>query len=445
MNNVDSEPAVKAQRNLRKRYRAEARFRFFGVLAMLSGVTLLLLIFTKIIIASLGVFHQTYVQLEVDLDVQTLGLEPAVIDQIKNAASAGSMPKLEAQAASQLAAADYNRVIRKALTQRFPDVKRTEKRALYALISVGASYQLRRLIEADTSILDKRLSLWLLADSDVDNYVKSHDSAKPIAGRLSDKQRIWIDELIVSNAIKQRFNFTFFTAADSSEPEQAGIFGALMGSLLTLLVTACLSFPVGVAAAVYLEEYAKRGRFTEIIEVNINNLAAVPSVIFGLLGLAVFLNLFGLTRHAPLVAGMVLTLLTLPTIIISSRAAIAAVPKAIRESAYGLGASKMQTTLHHVLPLAMPGMLTGAILGVARALGESAPLLMIGMAAFIADVPKHLNDAATVLPVQIYLWAERPEYAFLERTAAAIVVLLVLLLIINGLAIWMRRRVERRW
>jgi len=263
--------------------------------------------------------------------------------------------------------------------------------------------------------------------------------------RVKDRQIVWIDELIAKGAIKKRFNSTFFTGGDSREPELAGILGAAVGSIYTMLVTLLLSFPIGVITALYLEEFATRNRLTDIIEVNINNLAAVPSIVFGLLGLALFLNFFGLPRSAPLVGGLVLTLMTLPTIIISSRVALQSVPPSIRDAALGVGASKMQSIIHHVLPLALPGMLTGTIIGLSRALGETAPLLMIGMVAFIVDIPGGLFDPATVLPVQIYLWADSPERAFVERTSAAIMVLLAFLIVMNGLAVWLRNRFETRW
>jgi phosphate transport system permease protein len=265
------------------------------------------------------------------------------------------------------------------------------------------------------------------------------------AARTSEARQVRIQELTDAGDIRTQFNTRLFTSGDSSEPEMAGILGAVAGSLLTLLVTFLLSFPIGVAAAVYLEEYAPRNRFTDFIEVNISNLAAVPSIIFGLLGLAIFIGLFGMPRSIPLVGGLVLTLMTLPTIIISSRNAIKAVPPSIREAALGIGASKMQMILHHVLPLAMPGMLTGAIIGMAQALGETAPLLMIGMVAFIMDVPNGISDPATVLPVQIFLWSDSPERAFVERTSAAIMVLLAFLVCMNTLAVWLRKRLERRW
>jgi phosphate transport system permease protein len=263
--------------------------------------------------------------------------------------------------------------------------------------------------------------------------------------RISDRQMSWIDQWDQDGRIEKRFNKTFFTAGDSREPELAGIWGAAVGSFYTLVVTLILSFPIGVAAAVYLEEFAPKNRLTDLIEVNINNLAAVPSIVFGLLGLAVFLNFFGLPRSAPLVGGLVLTLMTLPTIIIASRASLKSVPPSIREAALGVGASKTQMISHHVLPLAMPGMLTGTIIGMAQALGETAPLLMIGMIAFIVDIPGGFTDPSTVLPVQIFLWADSPERAFTERTSAAIMVLLAFLITMNAAAVFLRKRFERRW
>jgi phosphate transport system permease protein len=262
---------------------------------------------------------------------------------------------------------------------------------------------------------------------------------------VDDRQVVWLESLRDKGAIEKHFAWRFFTSGDSREPELAGLRGAIFGSLLTLLMTLSLSVPLGISAAVYLEEFAPKNKWTEVIEVNINNLAAVPSIIFGLLGLAVFINFFGLPRSAPLVGGLVLALLVLPTIIIASRAALKAVPPSIKEAALGVGASHQQAVFHHVLPLAVPGILTGTILGVARALGETAPLLMIGMVAFIVDIPKGFTESATVLPVQIFLWSDLPEVAFQSRTAAAIIVLLVILFGLNAAAIYMRKRFERRW
>jgi phosphate transport system permease protein len=281
----------------------------------------------------------------------------------------------------------------------------------------------------------------------VDQYLKGHINVKvPESSRaVSDQDLAWIDQLKDRADLQLHFNTGFLTGGDSREPEQAGVWGAVVGSMFTLLVTLLMSFPIGVAAAVYLEEFARRNRWTDLVEVNINNLAAVPSIVFGLLGLAVFLNFFGMPRSAPLVGGFVLTLLTLPTIIITGRAALKAVPPSIREAALGMGASKLQMVAHHVLPLAMPGILTGTIIGMARALGETAPLLLIGMVAFIVDIPNGLTDPATALPVQIFLWADSPERAFLERTSGAIMVLLLFLVVMNAAAVIMRNRYERRW
>jgi phosphate transport system permease protein len=270
--------------------------------------------------------------------------------------------------------------------------------------------------------------------------------AKPEADRrISDQEIIWLEQLKSEGLVEKAFATRFFTSGDSREPELAGLRGALVGSLLTVLVALALSIPLGVAAAIYLEEFAPKNRLTDIIEVNINNLAAVPSIIFGLLGLAMFLSFFGLPRSAPLVGGLVLALLVLPTIIIAARAALKAVPPSIKEAALGVGASHQQAVFHHVLPLALPGILTGIILGLARAFGETAPLLMIGMVAFIVDIPSGFEDAATVLPVQIFLWSDLPEIAFQSKTAAAIMVLLAVLFSLNAVAIYLRRRFERRW
>jgi phosphate transport system permease protein len=318
---------------------------------------------------------------------------------------------------------------------------------LLALISNGAEFQLRDLVVENPELIGTRQNVWLLAAAEVDSVVKGQvdldlDESQR---RMSDQQVGWINQLQNDDRVERRFNTTLFTNGDSRDPEQAGLRVALLGSFYTLLVTLALSFPIGVAAAVYLEEFAPKNKWTDLIEVNINNLAAVPSIVFGLLGLAVFINLFGMPRSAPLVGGLVLTLMTLPTIIIASRAALKSVPPSIREAALGVGASQTQTVTHHVLPLAMPGMLTGTIIGMAQALGETAPLLMIGMIAFIVDPPSGVTDPATVLPVQIYLWADSPERGFVAKTSAAIMVLLGFLILMNAIAVLLRKRFERRW
>jgi phosphate transport system permease protein len=299
----------------------------------------------------------------------------------------------------------------------------------------------------DPSLIGATRKVWLPASGDADMFFKGA-IARDIpekTRRINDRQIAWLDALEEDGALRKRFNVTFFTTGDSREPEQAGIWGAIVGSTLMLLVTLILSFPMGVTAAVYLEELSAKSRWTDFLEVNINNMAAVPSIIYGLLGLAVFLNVMHLPRSAPVVGGIVLALMTFPTIIIATRASLKAVPPSIREAARGLGASPVQVVLHHVLPLAMPGIFTGTIIGMSRALGESAPLLMIGMVAFIVDIPQGPFDPATALPVQIYLWADSPERAFVEKTAAATLVLLVFLVVMNATAVILRRKFEKRW
>jgi len=341
---------------------------------------------------------------------------------------------------------NYAAVVKAALLARFPEVHgRSQKRALAGLVSRGAAYDLQDAVLADPGLVGRRISVEMPLSDDAALYLKGHVDREddPSLRRVSDEQLAWLDALEASGRIHTRFNTHFLTGGDSREPELAGVGGALKGSLYTVLVTLLLSFPIGVAAALYLEEFAPKGRVTDFIEVNINNLAAVPSIVYGLLGLAVFLGFFGLTRSAPVVGGMVLSLLTLPTIIIATRAALLAVAPSLRQAAMGVGASPMQVVFHHVLPVALPGILTGTIIGMARALGETAPLLMIGMVAFVADVPQSWTDPSTVLPVQIYLWSDAPERAFAEKTSGAIIVLLAFLFCMNGLAVWLRRRFER--
>ena len=412
------------ERGLSRRHRHDRLVRHLGLGAILLGLGFLAFMFFSIIGMGYSAFWQTRIQLPVELD-------PAAIDPERTHDPA------------VLRNADYAGLIKQALRKRFPQIKkRKEKRKLYQLVSSGAAYELQAMVLQNPALTGSTPELWLTANDEVDVWFKHPE----ISGkRLNDQHKAWLKELRAKGELKKFFNLDFFRNGDSREPEQAGILGALMGSFYTILVTLGLSLQLGIAAAVYLEEFAPRNRWTYFIEVNINNLAAVPSIVFGLLGLAVFINFFGLPRSAPLVGGLVLTLMTLPTIIIASRAALKSVPPSIREAALGVGASRMQTLFHNVLPLAMPGMLTGTIIGMAQALGETAPLLMIGMVAFIVDVPQGVLDPATVLPVQIYLWADSPERAFLEKTAAAIMVLLAFLVLMNLAAIWLRRKFEKRW
>lgn len=412
--------------SLKKRYARERRFQLYGKLAVLAGFVFLFILLFDIVSKGTPAFTQQHLQISVNFDPQTLGVNVGASDE-------------------DISLADFSGVIKSSLREMFPDVTgRRDKRQLYRLISIGAEYDLRDMVIADPSLIGQRKELWLLAHSEAAAYLKGQVSRElPEEERkLKNLQMDWLDALRDQQRTESSFNTQFFKYGDSREPELAGIRAALQGSFFTLLVTFLLAFPIGVFAAVYLEEFAPRNRITDLIEININNLAAVPSIVFGLLGLAVFINFFDLPRSAPLVGGIVLSLMTLPTIIITSRAAIQAVSPSIREAALGVGASKLQTVFHHVLPVAMPGILTGSIIGMAQALGESAPLLMIGMVAFIMDVPGGVTDPSTVLPVQIYLWADSPERGFTEKTSAAIMVLMGFLILMNALAIYLRKRFE---
>ena len=416
----------KVEAGLPRRRRKELTFKLLGMAATAVGILFLGLFFASLIAEGTSAFKQTFIQLDIELSEDVLAPDGEL----------------------DLAYADFDGLVRTALRAEIPEASgRRDRRELYRIVSVGAAYQLRDLIAQNPDLMGTTQSLWVPASSNVDMLIKGNIDAniEEALRPLSDKQIGWVRQLQDKGRLESRFNRALFTNGDSREPELAGIKGAVMGSVYMLLVTMVLSFPIGVAAAIYLEEFAPRNRWSDLIEVNINNLAAVPSIVFGLLGLAVFINWAALPRSAPLVGGLVLTLLTLPVIIIASRAAIKAVPPSIREAALGLGASQMQVVFHHVLPLALPGMLTGAIIGMSRALGESAPLLMIGMVAFIVDVPGGLTDPATALPVQIFLWADSPERAFAERTSAAIIVLLGFLLVMNLTAVILRKRMERKW
>lgn len=414
---------------LKRRYAAERRFQYYGIAAIAFALMMLGLLFTTIISKAIPAFTQTMIQLEVTLFPQDIDPEGTGDPEV-------------------LSTANYRSVVRQAVFDLFPEVKkRRDKRKLYDMISPGAVFEIRKRVLADPSLVGQRLSLLLPMSDDIDQLNKGAIRADldQSERRVDDKQIDWFNRLKDRGLIETVFNTTFFTAGDSREPELAGIWGAAVGSFFTMLVTLLISFPIGVSAAVYLEEFAPVNKWTQAIEVNINNLAAVPSIVFGLLGLAVFINFFGMPRSAPVVGGLVLALMTLPTIIIASRSALKSVPPSIREAAFGLGASHQQVVTHHVLPLAMPGILTGTIIGMAQALGETAPLLMIGMVAFIVDIPQGPLDPSTVLPVQVYLWADSPERAFVERTSAAICVLLSFLVMMNVGAVLLRKRFERKW
>jgi phosphate ABC transporter, permease protein PstA len=414
---------------LRRRYAAERRFQLMGMAAIAVALGFLALLLLSIVTRGITAFVQTQVRIEVTFDAAVMGVEPgAEMDALR--------------------AADYPGLAKSAIWARFPEVQsRGDRRDLWSLLAPSSGDVLRTMVLNDPSVIGTTHTVWLPAADIVDMTRKGFLPGDPNAegARLNEAQAGWLAQLSESGALATRFNTKFFTSGDSRDPTQAGVWGAVVGSFYCILVTLLLSFPLGVATAVYLEEFAPKNRWTDLIEVNINNLAAVPSIVFGLLGLAVFLAVFGLPRSAPVVGGLVLTLMTLPTIIIAARAALKAVPPSIREAALGMGSSKLQMVTDHVLPLALPGILTGTILGMARALGESAPLLMIGMVAFIVDIPGGPMDPATALPVQVFLWADSSERAFVEKTSAAIIVLLLFLATMNLAAILLRKKFERRW
>ena len=488
-----------------RRYRAERRFKFYGIAAIAVTAVFLMLLFADVLVKGLPAFTEHRLTLPIKVD-------QAAIDPQNS-----KDPKI-------IRTGDFDSPIRRAFRDLFPEVTtRGDRKKLMGLLSSGAADDFRAMVMRDPALIGQDAKVPVLLSDDADQYLKGRQTgvekfpgqgtmtvtpegeqfkltsdgvALPSPGdiirmnggafrvlslsnaallaeqvmapktpapaasgawdivrftvpennrRIDDQEALWLEHLKEQGIAESNIAWRFFTSGDSREPELAGIRGALMGSILTLLVTLFLCLPIGVAAAIYLEEFAPKNRFTQIIELNINNLAAVPSIVFGLLGLAMFLNFFGLPRSAPLVGGLVLALLVLPTIIIASRAALRAVPPSIKEAALGVGASHQQAVFHHVLPLAMPGIMTGTIIGMAHALGETAPLLMIGMVAFIVDIPSGFTDAATALPIQIYLWSDLPEIAFQSKTAGAIIVLLAFLFVMNAAAIMLRKRFERRW
>ncbi|MEI7606475.1 MAG: phosphate ABC transporter permease PstA [Rhodospirillaceae bacterium] len=414
---------------LRQRYQSERWFQRAGIAAIVFAGLMLVFLLSTIVLNGYTAFWQSRFDIAVYFDPQAIS-------------------PLGSTDPTVLAAGDYQALVRGALLEQVPDATgRDDKRALMELVSSAAGYTLRDMVMTDPKLIGTRKTVSLLASDNTDQLAKghiAHDGAES-ERTITDRQVHWIDELRAKGVLTTRFSLDVLTQSNSRQPEQAGMWGALIGSIMTMLVTLALSVPIGVAAAVYLEEFAPKNRWTDLIEVNINNLAAVPSIVFGLLGLSMFLNFFGMPRSSALIGGVVLALMTLPTIIIASRAALKSVPPSIREAALGIGASPLQVVIHHVLPLAAPGILTGTILGLARALGETAPLLLIGMVAFVVDVPHAVTDPSTVLPVQIYMWSGAPERGWIERTSAAIMLLLAFLIAMNAIAVFLRRKFERRW
>jgi phosphate transport system permease protein len=422
---------------LKKRYKKEKRFILIGRIAVSLTIIFLVILLGTIILRGISGFYTTNISLKTSLSEEII--DP---DQSKNI--------------DEIFKASWRKVSRSAIyniLDEYNDSKniekstRKEKRDFIRLFSRSSEFYVRDYALKNINDIGEVVTINVPSSSLVDQYLKgkidinTNQSNRPI----SDAQISWVNFMVEKEMIEKKFNVSFFSNGDSRNSEEAGILGAMVGSFLALMVTIIAAFPLGVMSAIYLEEFAPKNKFTNLIEVNINNLAAVPSIVFGLLGLAIFLNFFGLPRSSPLAGGLVLALMTLPTIIISSRVAIKSVPPSIREAAMGVGASKMQSVFHHVMPLAIPGILTGTIIGMARALGETAPLLMMGMVAFIVDVPQSITDPSTVLPAQIFLWSDQPERGFEEKTASATIILLGFLLTMNALAVFLRYKYERKW
>ena len=411
-----------SNQNFQKRHRAERRFKAYGLISLVAAASMLAVIIGSMAYKAIPAFNNYTLNLEIDMSNQSSN---SMIEDI-----------------------NYRGLLRDSLFSLFPEIEdRSEKRKLSKLISSSSSYNLQDFIIENPSYINKKFYFNVLFTDDSDLFYKGYvDTSLPESERrIDDDEVLWLEYLYSLGRVKNKISSNLFLNGDSREPEVAGFFGATIGSLITIFVTLILSFPVGVFTAIYLENFAVKNRLTDFIEVNINNLAAVPSIIFGLLGLAVFINFFGMPRSVPLVGGLVLSLMTLPTIIITTRSALQSVPPSIREAALAMGASEMQVVFQHLLPAALPGIFTGTIIGLARAFGESAPLLLIGMVAFIVDIPGSISDPATALPVQIYIWADSPERAFVAKTSAATLILIGLLVIINLVAVILRKRYEVKW
>jgi len=442
MNDVPSKRSLyDISERTKKRNAAEGRFRLYGIIAIAIGLLMLLVLVTTIIYRGTSAFQQTFITLEVELLEKKLDKKGnRNIDDIKKVSTFGYTPLLATAMQNALKGNGIE-----------TDLK---KKALSGMISKSAAAQMREYVLADPSVIGTTVEFRFLTNGWIDGYLKGRYTRESVENSkfASAAQFDLTDQLVEIGVIEKKFNLDFILGADSSDqrPESAGIGVAMVGSLYLMLVVLCLSLPLGVAASIYLEEFAKQNIVTDIIEITISNLAAVPSIVFGILGLAVFINYVELPQSTPIVGGLVLTLMTIPTIIISTRASLKSVPPSIRSAALGLGASKMQTVFHHVLPLAAPGILTGTIIGMAQALGESAPLLLIGMIGYIAtnmpgSVAEGLFSPNSAMPAQIYEWAKRADPAFIERAWGGIIILLIFLLTMNTLAVILRRRFERRW
>ena len=426
---INPEDATNIVKNsILKRRSKDSRLKLFGRVAIGLAVCFLLFLFYSIFTKGYPGFFQYYVTLDINFDRERIDPKGDLSD-------------------NSLFDGDSSTIVNESLFSIIEPKGRKEKKLAKKIVSSGKDVRIAKMVKDDPGLFGTVTQVKFALDDDIDSFLRGYIKRETPESerRINDKVIGFIDKLNEEGRISYEFSDYILSGSASGNPEMAGIKGAFIGSILTLSVCLLIAFPLGVATAVYLEEIAKKNRITEIIEVNINNLAAVPSVVFGIMGLAIFISIFGMPRSIPLVGGMVLALMTLPTIIISSRAAIRAVPPSVRDAAYGIGASKLQVIFHHVIPLAMPGMLTGTIIGMAQALGETAPLLMIGMVAFIVDIPNSVVDPGTVLPVQIFMWADFAERMFIQKTSAAIIVLLGFLIAMNALAVYLRKKLERRW
>jgi phosphate transport system permease protein len=417
--------------SLNKRLNSEKRFRIYCIGAMSFALAWVLILFLNIFSSGYSAFYRTVIQ----VDVPFLNL---IEDTTQ-------FSEMSSEDINNLSMYSFSK---KAIYGLFPDIEeKKDKKMLIRLFSIEFEQEIREFLKSNKSNINETETIYLTASDDVDqvnkgNYPRDLDEDKR---RIKDIQLLFFDDLVDRGLVSYEFNLPFLMRGDSREPELAGVGGSIVGSLFTIMVVLILSFPIGIFAAIYLEEFATRNRVTDFIEININNLAAVPSIVFGLLGLGIILNTFGLPRSTPLVGGIVLSLMTLPTIIIATRASLRAVPPSIREGALAVGATKMQAVMHHVVPVAMPGALTGTIIGLAQALGETAPLLLIGMVAFVVDVPQTPLDASASLPVQVYLWSESAERGYVEKTSATIMMLLGFLILMNLAAVLIRRKFETKW
>jgi phosphate transport system permease protein len=422
------EASSKVKNSIAKRRAKDNRLRLYGRISISLAVCFLLFLFYSIFSKGYSGFFQYYVTLDINFDRERIDPKG---DLSENSLFDG----------------DASVIVNESLFSIIQPTGRKEKKQAKKIVSSGKDIRITKMVKNNPSLFGTITKVKFALDDDIDSFLRGYIKRETPESerRISNKVIEYVDKLNEEGRITYEFSDYILSGSASGNPEMAGIKGAFIGSMLTLSVCLLISFPLGIATAVYLEEIAKKNKITEIIEVNINNLAAVPSVVFGIMGLAIFISIFGMPRSIPLVGGMVLALMTLPTIIISSRAAIRAVPPSVRDAAYGIGASKIQVIFHHVIPLAMPGMLTGTIIGMAQALGETAPLLMIGMVAFIVDIPNSIVDPGTVLPVQIFMWADFAERMFVQKTSAAIIVLLVFLISMNAFAVYLRKKLERRW